>query len=339
MDNNYSLLSGSGFLMRHENKSYIMTAAHNVITRNRRQRARKIYASFHNSIEFVAHECILLGVASYADIAVLELINFSPYPGQHYLSWASSHPEIGDACTILGNPLGIDEASLSIGYVRDMEYYYMQNIVESISVTAPLFSGNSGGAISNHIGEVIGIVSAGIGNYETFGWGVSYRIAQPIIKEIIQTRRDYYVGHIGLKLILPNGYYAMQTGEISLSGFIVRESSIYGIIPGDKIIRINRDKVGQGYASISEKILLHANETIHITYVRNGNTFYKYIKINEISEYEDVPLGRLNHESNDDTKSQSVKHNTLHTKPITQKKNRQQSRVSPYHTLMFTTQK
>ena len=337
MDINYSLLSGSGFLMRYKNKPYLMTAAHNVITTFRSLRAKKIIASFHNSIEFVAYECVIVGVASYADIAVLELINFNPKSRQHYLSWATTHPEIGDACAILGNPLGLDEASYSQGHARDVEYY-MQNNIESISVTAPLFSGNSGGAISNLNGEVIGIVSAGIGDYETFGWGISYRIAKPIIQYIIENRRDYYVGHIDLKLMLPNGYYAMQTGATSLAGFIVRESFISGINSGDQIIEIDRKKIGQGENSLSEKILLNKNSWITLTIRRNRNTFYKSIKINEISEYEDVPLGRLNHELPTETKLQPVKDITSRAMSIAQEQPRQLRRGRQHRTLMFTTQ-
>ena len=337
INHNYSFLSGSGFLMRYANKPYLITAAHNVINRNRRERARKIIASFHNSIEFVAYECVIIGVASYADIAVLELINFTPKLGQHYLSWATSHPEIGDACTILGNPLGLDEASFSTGNVRDMEYYHMQNIVESVSVTAPLFSGNSGGAISNSHGEVLAIVSAGIGDYETFGWGVSYRIAEPIVQDIIQNRRDYHVGHIGLKLMLPNGYYAMQTGVTSLSGFVVRESSISGIDSGDQVIEINREKIGQESISLSKKILLNKNSWINITIRRNGITLYRSVYIHEISEYEDIPLGRFNHELNTETKS--VRRITSRAMPIAQEQPRQLRCSRQHRTLMFTTQK
>ena len=336
-DHNYSFLSGSGFLMLYANKPHLITAAHNVINRNRRERARKIIASFHNSIEFVAYECVIIGVASYADIAVLELINFTPNLGQHYLSWATSHPEIGDACTILGNPLGLDEASFSSGHVRDMEYYHMQNIVESVSVTAPLFSGNSGGAISNSHGEVLAIVSAGIGDYETFGWGVSYRIAKPIIQDIIQNRRDYHVGHIGLKLMLPNGYYAMQTGVTSLSGFVVRESSISGIDSGDQVVEINGEKIGQESISLSEKILLNKNSWINITIRRNGIILYRPVYIHEISEYEDIPLGRFNHELNTETKS--VRRITSRAMPIAQEEPRQLRRSRQHRTLMFTTQK
>ena len=132
-------------------------------------------------------------------IAVLEYVNYLPNSNQSYLSWATTSPKIGEGCSILGNPLGLDEASFSYGHVRDNKYFHSQNIIESISITAPLFSGNSGGAIINKQGQIIGIISADIGEYETFGWGVSYIIAKPIVETIIQTRRDYYVGSIGLK--------------------------------------------------------------------------------------------------------------------------------------------
>jgi predicted HTH domain antitoxin len=128
----------------------------------------------------------------------------------------------------------------------------------------------------------------------------------------------------------------METGVTSLAGFVVRESSINGINSSDQVIEINGEKIGQGHASLSEKILLHANETINITYLRDGNTFYKSVKINEISEYEDVPLGRFNHELNTETKS--VRRITSRAMSIAQELPRQPRRSRQRRTLMFTTQ-
>ncbi len=209
-------------------------------------------------------------------------------------------------------------------------------MVESINITASIFSGNSGGCIIDNEGNVIGIVSAGIGDYETFSWGVSYKIAQPIVEKIINTRNNYLVGSIGLKLMLPNGYYAMETNTTSLIGFIVRESSISGIEVGDQIIKIDGDTIGPGYASLSEKILLNPNKSIYVTYRRNGINLYKWIQINEITINDDIPLGQFNHKLNLETKLQSTKHNASHKIPVVQRKQRRRGR--PHRQLMLTTQ-
>lgn len=323
--------------MRYGNNYYIITAAHNILATYRSRRAQQIYASFHNGTEFIARECKIVGVCAYADIAVLEFNNYIPNSSHHYLEWTTSPPEIGEACSILGNPLGLDEASFSMGYVRDWEYFHMQNHLESISITAPLFSGNSGGPIINVDGKVIGIISAGIDNFETFGWGVSYRIAKPIVERIIQTRSNYYVGNIGIKLMLPNGYNAMQFGISSLGGFIVRDSSIGGIEVGDQLIMIDGEKVGQGFSSLSEKILLHPNKWILVTLRRNGNIINQWIYINTINEYNDIPLGRYNHELKADTKSQPVRRIASRAMPMTLGQRRQR-RGRPHRKLLLTTQ-
>ena len=62
----------------------------------------------------------------------------------------------------------------------------------------------------------------------------------------------------------------------------------------------------------------------------------KNIKINEISENDDIPLGRYNHELNTNTKSQPSKHITSYVKPILQHK--QHRRGRPHRQLMLTTQ-
>ena len=333
---NSSFLSGSGFIMKYDNYYYIITAAHNVIATYRDIRAQQIYASFHNGIEVISRKCKILGVSAYADIAVLEFENNNGINPDHpYLQWATDHPEIAEPCCILGNPLGLDEASFSQGYVRDMEYYHMQNHIESISITAPLFGGNSGGPIINIDGKVIGLINAGIGEFETFGWGISYRIAEKIVEKIIQNRSDYYVGNIGIKLMLPNGYNTMQFGISSLGGFIVRQSFINEINVGDQLIMIGDDKVGQGFSSLSEKILLQANKWIKLILRRNGSLITQWIYINQIDRNDDIPLGRFNHELKADTKSQSVTRISSRTAPMTQRKQR---RGRPHRKLLLTTQ-
>jgi hypothetical protein len=131
----------------------------------------------------------------------------------------------------------------------------------------------------------------------------------------------------------------MQTGVTSLSGFVVRESSISEIDSGDQVIEINGEKIGQESISLSEKILLNKNSWINITIRRNGITLYRPVYIHEISEYEDIPLGRFNHELNTETKSQPVKDIVSHKMPMAQSLHRQRHRGRSHRTLMFTTKK
>ena len=72
--------------------------------------------------------------------------------------------------------------------------------------------------------------------------------------------------------------------------------------------------------------------------MQNGRTVQKSVRIEEISEYEDIPLGRLNHELNTENKSQSVKDIVSRKMPMAQTLRRQRYHGRPHRKLMLTTQ-
>ena len=123
----------------------------------------------------------------------------------------------------------------------------------------------------------------------------------------------------------------------SLDGFIVRKSFINGINVGDQVITINGEKIGPKHASLSEKILLHPKTQILVTLRRKGTTFKKWININEIDLYNDIPLGQFNHTLKTATKSQPVKGIPSRAMSMTQGLRKKQRR-RPHSKLMLTTQ-
>lgn len=65
----------------------------------------------------------------------------------------------GDLCYVVGNPGGLDEDSISGGFIRDANYCEPSGyqITNSMYVNAPGMGGNSGGPIINKNGDVVGI--------------------------------------------------------------------------------------------------------------------------------------------------------------------------------------
>lgn len=111
--------------------------------------------------ESVGYEAKLVGYAADLDLAVLKVDARGFIPAEF---GSSRSLEVGDTVYALGNPLGYLYGSFTDGIVSALA----RNVnvagydMSLIQTTAPLNSGNSGGALLNQYGQVVGITSAKI---------------------------------------------------------------------------------------------------------------------------------------------------------------------------------
>jgi S1-C subfamily serine protease len=97
----------------------------------------------------------------------------------------SDRMKVGQEVGIIGYPLGQEEIKQSLGFVSGHEALPMG---EYMSVSAPAFPGNSGGACLNNEGQVIGILSAGAvsektGMTETLGYVMPINVAKVLAQD------------------------------------------------------------------------------------------------------------------------------------------------------------
>ena len=144
-----SAASGSGFIISAD--GYILTNHHVIEDSN------AITVSFYDGS---SKEAQLIGYDASNDIAVLkvEAENLTPV-----VLGDSDNLNVGDTVLAIGNPLGELTFSLTVGAVSALE----REVTTSTGVTMDLMqtdcainSGNSGGALFNLYGEVIGITNA-----------------------------------------------------------------------------------------------------------------------------------------------------------------------------------
>ena len=144
-----SAASGSGFIISDD--GYILTNFHVI------EDSDSISVSMYNGDSY---EAVLVGYDESNDIAVLkiEAENLAPV-----ILGDSDNLNVGDSVVAIGNPLGELTFTLTSGAIsaKDREVTLSGNVTMNLLQTdCAINSGNSGGALFNLYGEVIGVTNA-----------------------------------------------------------------------------------------------------------------------------------------------------------------------------------
>lgn len=169
----------------------------------------------------------------------------------------SNHLKLGQPTIVVGNALGYG-ISVTDGVVSGLEREMTLedgSVGTFIQTSAAVNHGNSGGALLNIQGEVIGIVSNKIDGYgvEGMGYAIPISEASPVIAELMdrQTREEKVpeeeMGYLGVTLqnvtAEAKAYYNMPDG---ISVYEVSPGSAAekaGILRGDIIVKVEGEKV------------------------------------------------------------------------------------------------
>jgi len=174
--------SGSGFILSDD--GYILTNFHVIDS------ATAVTVTMYDGTEYDAS---LVGYDKSNDIAVLkiEAENLSPV-----ILGNSDLVNVGDTVVAIGNPLGELTFSLTQGVVSalDREVTFSGGIsMDLIQTDCAINSGNSGGALFNLYGEVIGITNAkysgsssGSATIDNIGFAIPINSVDTIVKSIIE---------------------------------------------------------------------------------------------------------------------------------------------------------
>lgn len=137
----------------------------------------------------------LVGEDERTDLAVLR-IDVSSLPATHRpLPVAefgdSDKLNVGELAVAIGNPLGLEfHGTVTAGIISAVERTLTMDDVtfRVIQTDAAINSGNSGGALANARGQIIGINQAKIaaGGVEGMGFAIPINVARPIIRELIE---------------------------------------------------------------------------------------------------------------------------------------------------------
>lgn len=196
--------TGSGVILT--NDGYIVTNAH-VLDANG-------YHDVHTADDKI-YSAKVIGRDSKTDIAVLKVNadNLSPA-----ILGDSDEVMVGEQVIAVGNPAGLSN-TVTDGIVSAVNRKVRSDTtgfeMDCIQTNADISPGNSGGALVNMYGQVIGITSSKYAStlYEGLGFAITINEAKPIIEELIN---NGFIGgrfRIGITLISMNNIssiYAIQ---------------------------------------------------------------------------------------------------------------------------------
>ncbi len=261
--------TGSGVVI--SNDGYIVTNNHVVAD------AKDIQVTLDDKREFRAS---IVGTDPSTDLAVLKIEAQRLVPVN---LGNSDSIRVGEWVLAVGNPFNL-ESTVTAGIVsakgRSINILEEEYSIESfIQTDAAVNPGNSGGALVNTNGELVGINTAIItksGRYEGYSFAIPVNLAMKVIRDLI-SYKVVQRGFLGVEINDLSTASARSAGYTSMNGVIVvkvNENSAAndaGMKQGDVIIGIDNQKVKNKAELLEQVGRKKPGDVVKIEFVRGGN--------------------------------------------------------------------
>lgn len=259
--------TGSGVIISED--GYIVTNNHVV------KDASEIEITLNNKKTYKAK---LVGTDSKMDIALLKIDASEKLP---YSVFADSDAvKIGEWVLAVGNPYNLTStvtAGIVSAKARNLDTNGIQSFIQTDAAVNP---GNSGGALVNTRGELIGIntmISSQTGSYIGYSFAVPSNITRKIIEDIMEFG-NVQRGILGIEGGELNGNTSKDLGINETEGFYIKKvtknsgAEKAGLTKGDIIKKIDNQSISS-YAELSGYInTKRPNDKVLVTFVRSGKS-------------------------------------------------------------------
>lgn len=291
--------SGSGVIISPD--GHIITNNHVI------KGARRLEVTLNNK---ETYEAEVVGIDESTDIALLK-INKDDLP---YMAFGNSdNLKVGEWVLAVGNPFNLTStvtAGIVSAKARDINIMNNNKRIESfIQTDAAVNPGNSGGALVNVRGDLIGIntaISSQTGSYIGYSFAVPSNIAKKVIEDILEfgnVQRAY----LGINYEELNSVKAAEFGVATTEGVLITRvldqgaAKEAGLLANDIIIKMDNVKIAnfsdlQGFlgskrpGDIVEVLILRDEQPKTIS-LKLKNQFGKYEF--ETSDFSDYFIGEL----------------------------------------------
>jgi Do/DeqQ family serine protease len=300
--------SGSGVIISPD--GYIITNNHVI------KGAREIEITLNNKESYQAE---IAGVDESTDIALLKIdkedLSYLPFGD-------SDNLRVGEWVLAVGNPFNLTStvtAGIVSAKARDINIMNNNKRIESfIQTDAAVNPGNSGGALVDTRGSLVGIntaISSQTGSYIGYSFAVPSNIAKKVIEDILEygnVQRAY----LGINYEELNAEKADEFGVSSTEGVLITRvldqgaAQEAGLLPNDVIVKMDDIKISnfsdlQGFLGSRRpgdnvQVTVLRNEALKVISVRLRNQFGKFEFEN--SDFSTYFIGELEPISNGEAK-------------------------------------
>lgn len=224
------------------------------------------------------HHALLVGRDAQTDLAVLKIEADDLSPAQF---GDSALLRVGDTVAAIGNPLGEElRGTMTDGIIsainRDVNVDgYTMALIQT---TAALNSGNSGGALINDHGQVVGITNLKMQSYDNTVEGLGFAIPTATVKTVVDAliAEGVVSGRPSLGI---TGYtvtqaeqeqYGMPAGVCVASVEEGSDARSQGVLPGDVIVAANGERVESMEQLLAIKEQMQVGQSITLRLWRQG---------------------------------------------------------------------
>ncbi|WP_456380234.1 S1C family serine protease [Thiolapillus sp.] len=268
---------GSGVVVDHN--GYILTNHHVV------KGADDIYIGTKGQTQVPAR---VVGTDPDTDLAVIQAAGKDLLPAN---LGHSSQLQVGDVALAIGNPFGVGKTvTQGIISATGRHELGLATFEDFIQTDAAINQGNSGGALINARGEVIGINTAIIsstGGSHGIGFAIPIDLAKQVMEQIIEHGRVIrgWIGASGQDLVpllakslgLPE-----NTRGVLLSGVLEGgPADQAGIVPGDIIQSINGKAASSAQAVMNQIATAPPGTSMQLTILRNNQSIPVQLVVSE----------------------------------------------------------
>ena len=269
---------GSGVITDAQN-GYVITNSHVIAG------ADEISVRLHDGRAFDAE---IVGVDEDADIAVVRI---PAEQLQHIDIGNSDALRVGDFVVAIGNPFGLGQTATS-GIISALGRtgLNIEDYEDFIQTDASINQGNSGGALVNLRGELVGINTAilapGGGNIG-IGFAIPINMVQLLTRQIIEygeVRR----GRLGVIAQNLTPELAEALGIDTTRGAVISQvipdsaADDAGMHEGDVVVAVNDREITDASSLRNTIGLFRADDEIEISFLRDGQRMSKRIRIRAI---------------------------------------------------------
>ena len=288
--------TGSGVVISSD--GYIITNNHVV------KNATEIEVTLNNKKNYKA---TLIGTDATSDIALLK-VDVTELP---YITFGDSNSvKVGEWVLAVGNPYNLT-STVTAGIIsakgRDLEGN--RGVDSFIQTDAAVNPGNSGGALVNTRGELVGIntaISSRTGSFIGYSFAVPSNIAKKVVEDLMEFG-NVQKAILGVKGGELNSRVAEKLDIIETEGFYISEvtngsgAQKAGLNEDDIIIKLDNIKIAT-YADLTGYISTkRPNDKVKVTFLRNEEekTLYVTLTKNEVTTILSIGLELKNLDKSD----------------------------------------